>query len=178
MDAGREGHVFWITGLSGVGKTTTALLVANRLRQKICNTVVLDGDELRSAYPGDLGYTEQSRREVAIAHARMCRLFAQQGMIVFCATISLYHSVHRWCRQNIKNYHEVLIRVPAIELEKRDERGLYKNFQPDGVVGVDLRFEEPECPHLIIDNDRQLREQYVADILWQYVCTVVPTDYA
>ena len=45
-------------------------------------------------------------------NARLCRLLAGQGFDVVCATISLFHEVQRWNRENIPNYREIYLRVP------------------------------------------------------------------
>ena len=50
---------------------------------------------------------------------------------------------------------EVYLRVPLSELERRDTRGLYgrsRRGEEANVVGIDMRFEEPVAPDLVIDN--------------------------
>ena len=41
------GTVYWITGLSGAGKTTIGKLLYEKIKEKEINTVFLDGDTLR-----------------------------------------------------------------------------------------------------------------------------------
>jgi adenylylsulfate kinase-like enzyme len=40
----QKGQLIWITGFSGVGKTTIATSLYNRLKQKAKNWVLIDGD--------------------------------------------------------------------------------------------------------------------------------------
>jgi adenylylsulfate kinase len=50
---------------------------------------------------------------------------------------------------------EVYLRVPLDELKRRDPKGLYQRAaagQASGVVGMDLEYDEPVSPHLLIDN--------------------------
>ncbi len=167
-----EGHVFWITGLSGAGKTTTARDLAERLRRRQRNVIVLDGDELRRVYGDGLEFTVAHRHTLAFRHARLCQLLASQGFDVVCATISLFHDCHAWCRQNLKHYHEIYLRVTMAELVRRDARGLYQRAstgEQHDLVGVDIPVEEPISPHLIIDNDGRLTADDVAKLLWSYV---------
>ena len=64
--------VYWITGLSGAGKTTIGRLFYQKLKQDFPNTVFLDGDIMREVFGADLGYTEPERRKCAMRYARLC----------------------------------------------------------------------------------------------------------
>ena len=84
----------------------------------------LDGDTLRTVVSNDLGYSEQDRRSAAMRNGMLCRMLAEQGHDVVCATISLFHDVHRWNRENIPRYNEIFVRVSWEEL-RRDSKGVY-----------------------------------------------------
>ena len=88
-------------------------------------------------------------------NARLCRLLAGQGADVVCATISLFHEVQRWNRENIPGYREIYLRVPIDELRRRDNKGIYAGAQGGDardVVGLDVPAETPESPDLVLDN--------------------------
>jgi len=144
------GRVFWITGLSGAGKTTVGREMSARLRAAGCTVTLLDGDELRSAIAEDLGHSAGDRRRSAMRNARLCRLLAGQGTDVVCATISLFHEVQRWNRENIPGYREIYLRVPIGELRRRNSKGIYS--RNSDVVGLDVQAETPVAPDLTIDN--------------------------
>lgn len=146
-----QGRVVWITGLSGAGKSTVAHMVWQRLRAQGDAAIYLDGDVLREMLGRVDAHTPEQRLELAGTYARICHALAAQGMTVVCSTISMFHSVRRWSRANTPRYVEVYLRVPADELRRRDPKGLYA--RRDGkMIGVDLPFEEPEAPDLVIDN--------------------------
>jgi adenylylsulfate kinase-like enzyme/phosphohistidine swiveling domain-containing protein len=150
-----SGRVFWITGLSGTGKTTMGRELHSRLRAAGHPVIFLDGDVLRAAIAEDLGHSAGNRRLSAMRNARLCRLLAGQGFDVVCATISLFHEVQRWNRENIPGYREIYLRVPLDELRRRDSKGLYAQAQHGDardVVGLDLPAEAPEAPDLVLDN--------------------------
>src|SRR5580658_935989 len=129
--------------------------LCNRLRAAGHPVAFLDGDALRSAIAEDLDYSAGNRRRSAMRNARLCRLLAEQGEHVVCATISLFHDVQRWNRANIPGYREIYLRVPIDELRRRDSKGIYAGAQRGGardVVGLDLPGEVPEAPDLILDN--------------------------
>ncbi len=149
------GRVFWITGLSGAGKTTLGRELWARLRATGRPATFLDGDTLRGVIAEDLGHNADDRRRSAMRNARLCRLLAEQGADVVCATISLFHDVQRWNRENIPGYREIYLRVPLEELRSRDSKGIYARSQrgdTSNVVGIDVPAEAPEAPDLILDN--------------------------
>src|SRR5271156_6918730 len=149
------GRVFWITGLSGAGKTTLGQELWSRLRAAGRTVTFLDGDALRSVIAEDLGHSAGDRRRSAMRNARLCRLLAEQGSDVVCATISLFHEVQGWNRENIPGYREIYLRVPIDELRRRDSKGIYAGAQRGDardVVGLDLLAEAPEAPDLVLDN--------------------------
>src|SRR5580658_10849878 len=87
-EAGPEasaGRVFWITGLSGTGKTTVGRELSSRLRAAGRPVTFLDGDALRAAIAEDLDHSAGHRRRSAMRNARLCRLLADQGADVVCA---------------------------------------------------------------------------------------------
>ena len=149
------GRVFWITGLSGAGKTTVGRELWSRLRAAGRPVTFLDGDALRAVIAEDLGHSADNRRLSAMRNARLCRLLAGQGADVVCATISLFHEVQRWNRENIPGYREIYLRVPIDELRRRDSKGIYAGAQRGDardVVGLDVPAEVPEAPDLVLDN--------------------------
>lgn len=149
------GRVFWITGLSGAGKTTLGRELWSRLRSAGQPVTFLDGDALRGAIADDLDHSAGSRRASAMRNARLCRLLAEQGNDVVCATISMFHEVQRWNRKNIPEYREIYLRVPMDELRRRDAKGIYaaaERGEIANVVGLDVPAETPETPDLVLDN--------------------------
>ncbi|MEU5838634.1 adenylyl-sulfate kinase [Streptomyces diacarni] len=148
----RQG-VLWLTGLSGAGKSTVAGLVRDGLPADGRRPVLLDGDRLREVLPVKLGYEREDRLRLAMFYARLANNLAAQGHLVICSTISLFHQVQAWNRDNTPGYLEVWLRVPVSELSERDGRSaLYNAEAGSHVVGLDSAAEFPLAPDLIIDN--------------------------
>lgn len=159
------GRLFWLTGLSGAGKTTVAQRVCARLRATGLPTVLLDGDRLRAAIAPDAGHTPDQRRQLALSYARLCRELTEQGLVVVIATISMFHAVRQWNRENIEGYREIYLRVPLEHRAGRDPKGLYRNAAVD-MVGMDTSIEEPDQPDLVIDNYGTMTPDGAADLIW------------
>lgn len=145
-------YVYWITGLSGAGKTTIGRLWYEKRKEELPNVVFLDGDVLREVFGDDLGYTQADRRKSAMRNARLCALLARQGIHVVCCTISMFHSVRDWNREHIPGYREIYVKVSMETLRQRDQKGLYSQGEAD-VAGVHYAVEEPQNPHVILEND-------------------------
>jgi adenylylsulfate kinase len=67
----------------------------------------------------------------------------------------MFHVVREWNRCHIPDYREIYLRVPIVELEHRDPKGLYakvRRGEDVQVVGIDAPFEEPGDPDLVVDN--------------------------
>src|SRR5580704_8027405 len=153
------GRVYWITGLSGAGKSTIGRALAAHLEASGSRVVFLDGDTLRAAVSNDLGYSAENRRSAAMRNGMLCRMLSEQGFDVVCSTISLFHDVQRWNRENISRYNEIFVRVPLEELRRRDTKGIYLasgDRRGANIVGLDIPAELPEAPDLILDNETSL----------------------
>ena len=88
--------VYWITGLSGAGKTTIGNLWYNELLKMGTPSVILDGDELRRAIHDGAGYSQEDRRKCAMRNARLSALLAKQNITVVCCTIAMFDEVREW----------------------------------------------------------------------------------
>lgn len=146
------GTVYWITGLSGAGKTTIGKLLYEKLKSEKDTVVFLDGDALRNTIAADLGYTQEDRHESARRNTRLCKLLADQGLDVICCTICMFEDIRQWSRENNKNYKEIYVKVPIEVLKQRNQKGLY-GTSTDELVGFGVGMEEPIHPDCILLND-------------------------
>lgn len=147
-------RAIWLTGLSSTGKTSVARELRALLLASGVAPVLLDGDALREALPWQPGYERAERLALARFYGRLARQFAEQGHVVVCSTVSLFHEVQAWNRAHIPGYFEVWLRAPAAELHRRDRdgaRGVYAGAR-GAVVGAQLAPEFPRTPDLVIDN--------------------------
>lgn len=156
----KKGCLYWITGLSGAGKTTIGTALYYKLKESHDNVILLDGDILKNIFESDnIQYTENARRNRAMKYAKLCKSLADQGMIVVCCTIAMYHDVRKWNREYNDNYVEIFLDVPMSILVQRDKKGLYSGYREGDkflIAGVDVAVEFPQNPDLTIKNDGNL----------------------
>jgi adenylylsulfate kinase len=162
--------VIWLTGLSGAGKSTIANALETALVAQGKHTYLLDGDNVRTGLCGDLGFSDDDRKENIRRVAEVSNLFADAGIIVIVAFISPFRQDRALARKIIGDgtFLEVFIDTPLAECERRDPKGLYgkarsgliKNF-----TGIDSAYEAPDAPDIKISTIDHSIEGAVSTIL-------------
>jgi adenylylsulfate kinase-like enzyme len=158
------GVVVWVTGLSASGKTTVSKHLVGLLTE-YQPTILLDGDELRSALGVVGNYSKEQRVELAKNYFKLAKLLSNQGFIVVVAALAMFNEIYAWNRENQDNYVEVFLNYPVDELFKRDPKGLYARFRngiEKNVAGLDLKVDTPDDPDLIFSNDQNLVAEEIA----------------
>src|SRR5262245_22991030 len=119
-----RGFTIWLTGLSGSGKTTNALLLERRLRDSGARVEVLDGDTVRSHLSRDLGFSKKDRDENIRRIGYVCEILSRNGVVAIAAAISPYRAERERVRSRIPDFVEVYVECPLDVLIRRDPKGL------------------------------------------------------
>lgn len=160
-----KGTLYWLTGLSGAGKTTIGNRLYYSMKAQKQNTIILDGDILKKIAGKDLGYGREERLERAYRYSALCKLLTDQGINVVICTIAMFDEIRDWNRENIENYIEVFLDVSMDVLKRRNRKGLYSKGSGN-TAGIDIAIEYPKKPDIIIKNDgSQPLEESVKKIL-------------
>lgn len=147
----KKGTLYWVTGLSGAGKTTVGNRLYYQMKQNANNVVLLDGDILKQIAGKDLGYDRDARIERGYRYSTLCKVLTDQGIHVIICTIAMYDEIRDWNRKNIENYVEVFLDVDMETLKKRNRKGLYSANH--NVAGINVEVEFPKTPDIVIVND-------------------------
>lgn len=169
QNMGQRGGVFWFTGLSGSGKSTTAMAVEKALFEKGYKTYVLDGDNIRHGLNKDLGFSPEDRKENIRRIGHVAGLMADAGLIVITAFISPYQADRDRAREAIPDsFHEIFVKADLETCESRDPKGLYKKAREGKIVeftGIDSPYEEPVNPELVVNTQENDIETCVGQVL-------------
>jgi adenylylsulfate kinase-like enzyme len=151
--------VYWITGLSGAGKSTIGREYYLHMKSKGMCMTFLDGDDLRLIMGVEGGYKPSERKKLSYKYAKLSKMLSDQGVHVVIATISMSHEVREWNRKNISDYVEIYIKVPLKILIERDQKNLYSQ-NVSNVIGFNVDVEEPLNPDIVLlnDNSNSLKE--------------------
>ncbi len=155
---GHRGGIFWLTGLSGAGKTTLAMAAEKVLFEKGINVVVLDSGNVRCGINNDLSFSPKDRAENIRRVGHIAQLMASTGQVVITAFISPYRSDRRLIRERAgEHFHEIAIAADLETCESRDKSGLYKKARAGEIqeftgLSNDAPYEFPANPELIIDT--------------------------
>ena len=146
-----KGILFWITGLSGSGKTTIAEKIKKRISNKFGPTLTISGDDLRQLL-NFKSFSKKDRLSYALSYGKFCKYITDKNINMIFSTVSLFNKVQKWNKSNINNYIEIYIETDINEVINKKKkffyRGNYKN-----IVGKNLKAEFPKKPNILIKND-------------------------
>ncbi|RJG47588.1 adenylyl-sulfate kinase [Motilimonas pumila] len=152
--------VLWFTGLSGAGKSTVAGAVEQRLHEMNAHTYLLDGDNVRHGLCGDLGFSDEDRKENIRRVGEVAKLMVDAGLLVLTAFISPHRAERQLVRDLLPDaeFIEVFVDVPLDICEQRDPKGLYKKARAGEIknfTGIDSVYEAPDNPEIRVENGDQ-----------------------
>jgi len=174
LDRAARGKTVWLTGLSGSGKSSVAMLAEQKLLEKGIPAYVLDGDNLRHGLNADLGFSMDDRAENLRRLAHVAALIADSGHTVLVPAISPL-AEHREMARKVHadagfDFFEVFCDTPLEDCERRDPKGLYAKARAGEIThftGIDSPYQRPKNPDLRLTPDRSLDElaQQVVDLI-------------
>jgi len=153
-----KGGVFWLCGLSGSGKSTLALLLEKYLFEKNIQSLVIDGDDVRSGLCQDLGFSIEDRKENIRRVSETAKLMTRNGFVVIVSLISPTKEMREYAKEIIgeEDFFEIFVKSSFEKCKQRDVKGLYAKVEKgkiDSFTGKDSTFEDPTSPWLLLDTE-------------------------
>lgn len=166
----QNSQIFWLTGLSGSGKSTIAKVTERKLLENGFFAQVLDGDNIRTGICNNLRFSMEDRTENIRRIAEVAKLYLHSGVITICSFISPTHEIRKMAKEIIghEDFSEVYIHASLETCESRDVKGLYKKARAgklQGFTGINSPYEEPLVPDLVLDTEKRTLEESVEGLL-------------
>lgn len=159
--------MIWLTGLSGAGKTTIALKLCERMRQRGLDVEHLDGDDIRALFP-KTGFTRADRDHHVRRVGHVAAMLEKHGVTVVASLVSPYRDSRLFIRGISQNFVEVHVATSLEECERRDPKGLYKKARSGELkefTGVSDAYEQPMNPEIEIDTVKVSLDEAVSKIM-------------
>ena len=157
-----KGITLWFTGLSQSGKTTTAQLVGQKLRERGVDRLEnLDGDLMRMGLSKGLGFSKEDRDENIRRFYLVAQLLTRNDVVTIVAAISPYREARDTARAVIGDFAEIYVKAPLQVCADRDTKGLYAKAMSGELkefTGVSDPYEEPLNPELVLDTENSTPE--------------------
>lgn len=145
------GKIFWITGLSGSGKSAIGKRLKTLVEQEYGKTIIIHGDDIRDVFQFKF-YSKNKRLKLGKSYSDLCKLIAQQRINVIFTTVGLFKELFSYNRKNLKNYIEIYIKANIKKLKKNKSKSFYR-VKTNNVWGIDIKPQFPKNPNIIIENN-------------------------
>jgi len=157
----------WIIGRPAAGKTTTAMLLRDALRQSDHRVELVDGDIVRSVLDGSIGYSASDRLVAFKKYVHINQLLQNQGIIPITATIGGFRKFRDIVWESLQNPKFIYLECSMEVAAGRDQKGHYAKAlagEIEDFFGVDIPYEVPDRYELKIDSAKMTPIEIVAKI--------------
>ena len=139
--------IIWITGISGVGKTSLAKHYLNFLN----NFVWIDGDKFRELFKNDIKYSLKDRNKNAERLISFVT-FLNKQKINLLISANLTSDKYKKEIRKFKKLYNIQIETDMNILKKRDKKHIYRKNK--NVVGKDIKMSKNHkfSDYLILNN--------------------------
>ena len=148
-----KGILFWITGLSGSGKTTISKKIKKKIAKLYGPTLMISGDNLRKMFHFNK-YTYEERLLLGKKFCKFAKFITDQKINLIFASVGMMNIIREWYRKNIDNYVEIYIKSDLKKIIKLKRKKIYQNRKKNhNIVGITIKPELPKKSDIIINND-------------------------
>ena len=97
-----KGILFWVTGLSGSGKTVISEKIKKDISRYYGPTLLVSGDDLRKIFKFNK-YTASERKVLGKYYCKYARFITNQKINLIFAVVGMRNLTREWNRMNISN---------------------------------------------------------------------------
>jgi adenylylsulfate kinase len=154
----------WLTGLSGSGKSAITEELLKAIHAKALPVAVLESDVMRTQVTPFPRYDEAEREFFYRALADFAAYLVNDVAVVIDATANR-RAYRDHARQAIARFAEVYVSTPLEVCAARDTKGLYRSGKVKTLPGVQVAYEPPLAPELVVSGARGTPADGAAEIM-------------
>ena len=158
----KKGILFWITGLSGSGKTTIGKSIHNDIKKLYGPTIMISGDNVRKIFHLS-GHKKEERLKLTESYCRFAKYITDQKINIIFAVVGMFDKPRKWNKQNIKNYVEIYIKSNLNKIIKLKKKKIYHKKNIKNLVGIDIIPEFPKRPDIKIINSFNKNKKKISE---------------
>lgn len=167
---GQKPFTLLITGLSGSGKTATALDLEKHLFDAGKKCVVLDGQNMRFGISRDLGFSAPERSENLRRAAEIAKTLNESGLICIAAFVAPHEDVRNRVRDliGLDRFHHIHLEASLEVCRERDTTGRYlaaERGEIEDYPGVTSVYQDPDSSAVRVQTDVLSREEVLQKVL-------------
>lgn len=123
----KKAGIFWLTGLSGAGKSTVASLAKRSLEEKGLRVAIVDGDEVRAQYGYPIGFTPDDIKKNNAYIVTHCEKISVDWDVILVPVISPFRESRAQARKILGDgFYEIYVEASLQTVTARDTKGLYR----------------------------------------------------
>jgi len=168
----KKGILFWVTGLSGSGKTTIAKKIKKDISKIYGPTVIISGDDIREIF-NFKKYTAKERASLGLKCCKFAKFITNQKINLIFAAVGMMHSTRKWYNKNIDNYVEIYIKSDLKKIIKVNKKKIYHIKNIGDIVGVNIKPEFPKKPDITINNNFKIKTEILAKDLVKKIQEII-----
>lgn len=146
----------WFTGLPASGKSTLAGAVAEGMRRRGLDPVVLESDAMRRLLTPEPDYSEKERDWFYGVLVELAQMFVEKGVPVLIDATGNRWAYRERGRRLLPLFAEVFVDTPLDICMDRDPKGIYRRGRAGEsrtVPGLGALYEAPESPEVVSRGD-------------------------
>ena len=148
----KKGILFWVTGLSGSGKTTISKKMQNDIQKIYGPTLLISGDDIREIFDFK-DYSAAKRLTLVMKYCKFAKCITNQNVNLIFAVVGMMDKIRNWNKKNITNYLEIYIKSDLKKIIKFKKKKIYHEKGVGDIVGLSIKPEFPRNPDIIVNNN-------------------------
>jgi adenylylsulfate kinase len=129
---------------------------------------LLDGDSVRFFFDNDLSFNAADRDAVTRRMAYSAFSLIENGIDVVMANIAGSRETRQFLRRKFADYIEIYMNTDLATVVAHDVKGIYSKcstLERPQIVGMDIPYEEPVCPDVVIFPYRETPQEGLKKVL-------------